>query len=72
MTADQIESLYNGRIRELDYAGHTLTRADVDDAWLDMAIGPGDTDEDGCPAEHMWQQLAEAMTHWHGPEGADK
>lgn len=68
LTAAQVEDLYNDRISELDYAGHTLTRTDIDDAWLTIPIGPDDIDEDGCPASHMWQHLADAMTRWHGPQ----
>lgn len=68
LTAAQVEDLYNDRITELDYAGHTLTRADIDDAWLTIPIGPDDIDEDGCPADHMWLHLADAMTRWHEPQ----
>lgn len=67
LTADQVRDLYDGRTRELTYNGHILTRNDVDDAWTNIAIGPGDTDEEGAPADHMWQPIADAMTHWHGP-----
>lgn len=67
ITAEQVERLYSGTIRELDHGDDTLTHDDVINAWIGMPIGPGDAETDGTPAEHMWAEIAEAMTHWHAP-----
>lgn len=68
LTAEQVEHLYSGTTRELEYAGSTLTHDDVINTWIGIPIGPGDTEADETPAEHMWAEIAEAMTRWHGPE----
>lgn len=67
ITAEQVEQLYSGAIRHLDHNGETLTHDDVINAWIGMPIGPGDTEADGTPAEHMWAEIAETMTRWHAP-----
>ncbi|MEU6664281.1 hypothetical protein [Streptomyces sp. NPDC046821] len=64
VTAEQVKDLYyEGHVTEID-RGDGFSPVTIDDVTALMqssGITPDDTDEDGNPAEHMWEVLAESL-----------
>ena len=63
VTAEQMQELWNGDIREIDRGDDlgVVTKDDLDALMSSTGIEADDVTEDGDPAEHMWEVLAESL-----------
>lgn len=63
VTAEQIQDLWEGHIREIDRGDElgTVTKDDLDALMDSSGIDADDTTDDGDPADHMWEILAGSL-----------
>src|SRR5690606_7927423 len=63
VTAEQMQELWNVDVRETDRGDvlGVVTKDDLDALMSSTGIEADDVTEDGDPAEHMWEVLAESL-----------